>query len=79
MSNELLAVIHEASKVGELLVFPKVNQFFYSVGAKVKSFDYKTGVATKIHEGMSPITCMARYIDTSNNSKFGSPTMSDIL
>lgn len=69
MDNDLIAVINETEKVGKILTFPKVKQFYYVLGNKVKSFDYSIGTAAVIYEGMSDITCMERFDNGENNSK----------
>ncbi|CAI2358885.1 unnamed protein product [Moneuplotes crassus] len=67
MNNDLIAVVNESSKVGKLLTLPKVKEFYYVIGAKVKSFDYSTGIATVIYEGMSNITCLEIFQNGENN------------
>lgn len=69
MDNELLAIINENNKVGHILTFPKVKQFYYAVANRVKSFDYSIGVAQVVYEGMSNITCMSKLDDGKDISK----------
>lgn len=69
LDNECLAIINETQKVGSIITFPKVKQFYYVVGKKIKCFDYSIGVATTIYEGLSDITCVSRLDDGQDTSK----------
>lgn len=69
MNNDPVAVINESYPVSRILTIEKEKLFYYIVGNKAKSFDYSSGIATVIYEGLSDITCLEQFYNSENKSK----------
>ena len=70
MDSHKIAVINETNIVTNILTFPDAMEFFYSVGSKIKSFDYSSKIGVTIYEGKSDITCISRMVDNANLCKY---------
>ena len=70
MDSSKIAVINETNIVTNILTFPGAKEFYYSVGSKIKSFDYSSKIGVTIYEGKSDITCLSRMVDNANLCKY---------
>ena len=70
MDGNKIAIINELNIITNILTFPGAKEFYYSVGSKIKSFDYSSKVSITVYEGKSEITCLSRMEDKANLSKY---------